>query len=175
MQFELTHKDIEGIEADAAIGVLAAHLEGTSPIPGAWTKHTDGLAREVVRNGELTGKHQSTVVIHRPVGLRVERLALVVCGDRGDWDTALVAEAAGAAWKRLKSNGIRSLAVRTDRCLESQPTLQGIVEGILAADFEPGIYKTDDRSSHGLERVIISLGSQGGSEAPVARYEGTLA
>lgn len=161
MEFELTQKDIREVEADASIGIIMSPHQGARMRVWPWDELTGGLAGELMKNGEFKDKHQSTVLIHRPAGLRVQRLALVACGEHGRCQPGQFAEAAGAAWRRLKAAGGRSLVVRGPNDSTSQAIVKAVVKGVADADFEPGRYKTRARGSTKLERVIICLDRNG--------------
>ena len=161
MEFELTHKDISEIEADAAIGMIKCPYRGAPIMGRPWDKPTDGLFREFLKSGEFKGKHQSTVLIHRPAGLKVQRLALVAAGQNGYCQPGQSAEAAGAAWRRLKPAGARSLVVRGAEATAAEDIIRGFVKGLAEADFEPGVYKTRQQGGAKLERVTICLDRSG--------------
>lgn len=154
MQFTLTDTNLGEIEADAAIALVYESDDGCSSATD-WDGLTEGLAKELAATGEFKAKHQSTALIHRPAGIRAGRLLLVGCGPLDKASTVRLREAASAGWRRLRTAGVRSLAVALPDGMDRDTALRVVVEGILAADYEPDVYKTDDKQASSLERVVI--------------------
>ena len=155
MQVTLTDTNLPEIEADAAIGfVYDGGYDCTSPTD--WDGLTEGLAGELAESGEFRAKHQSTALVHRPAGLRSRRLLLVGCGTHAKASTVRLREAAGAGWRRLRTAGVRSLAIELPAGIARDDALAAIVEGIAAADYEPDVHKTGDKQASALESVVIA-------------------
>ena len=160
MDFTLTSADIAEIEADAAIGFVSSPPEsGESPSVEAWNKLTGGVSAEVVASGEFRANHQSTVLIRRPSGMRARRLLLVGLDASGRWPAAKVRDAAGAAWRRLRLSGVARLAVSVAAPDGADLDVGPIAEGLAAAAYDPGKYKTGDKPPRSLPDVQICVPS----------------
>ncbi len=171
MQFETTWKDISDVAADAAIGILAAPAGDEALVSAAWRNRTAGLAAELADSGELSAKHQSTVLIHRPQSMAAAKLVLATCDFGDESGHGRIAEAAGAAWRRLRTTKVESVAVQAPTSRSAEEAVGEVIEGIAAADYEPDQYKTKDRSESKLKRVIVCLAGHEQSAARVAAVE----
>ena len=174
MEFRLAGEDLAAIEADAVIGLVTDSSESESPVGEEWNRHTSGLFGEIVARNEFKGKHRSTALIHNPVGLRAGRLLLAGCGDRSKLTLARVRDAAGTAWRQLRTAGVRSLAATVPDGLDANEGVRAVVEGILLADYESDTHKTDEKDRSVLESLAISVrdASQDALDRAVATAEG---
>ena len=156
MDCKLTSADIGTVEADAAIGFMPESGDSQSPAVMAWSARTGGLVGEIVDRGEFRGKHQSTILIHKPAGLPAGRLVLAGCGDPAKLGVGALRDAAGAAWRKLRAVGVRSVVASVPVGIEVNAGVRAVAEGILLADYEPDAYKTAARKRSALESVIVS-------------------
>ena len=118
MEFRLAGEDLAAIEADAIIGFVTDSSESDPPSGGQWDRHTHGLFGEIVARNEFKGKLQSTALIHQPSGLRAGRLLLAGCGDKPKLTLARVRDAAGTAWRQLRTAGVRTLVATVPHGLD---------------------------------------------------------
>ncbi|HKJ77771.1 MAG TPA: M17 family peptidase N-terminal domain-containing protein, partial [Gammaproteobacteria bacterium] len=83
--------------------------EGQKLGPTAQTldKASDGAVRRLFKNGDIKGRPGETVLLHRPGGLKCERLLLVGCGPQGEVSDANYRKAAGAALEAAARTGAR--------------------------------------------------------------------
>ena len=65
---------------------------------------------DLVASGEVTGKANETVLLHRPQGLKAKRLLVVGAGKAKSFSHAEVRKAAGSAVRFLKPKMIKSCA-----------------------------------------------------------------
>ena len=144
---------------DAVIGFVYEPDPDHPPEVQAWDTLTGGLAAEMVSRGEFKGKRHSTAVIHRPAEMRAGRLLLSGCGPRSQATTARLRDCACSAWRRLRAEGVKALAVALPDGVGSADAVRAATEGIILADYEPDVYKTSERKQSSLEMVTIRASS----------------
>ena len=66
-----------------------------------------GLIKQLVRNGDASGRLGATALIHRTQGTAATRWLLVGCGKRGDFNAKRFATALGAAVNALRATGTK--------------------------------------------------------------------
>ena len=116
-----------------------------------------GVLKEMYDSGEFTGKANETAVVHRPAGMKAQRLLLVGCGERAKFTPAQMRQAGGVMARALQSRSIQQAAIRLERLADEPAMLRALVEGLIAGGFEPDQYKTEKKNGGKLlERVEIS-------------------
>jgi leucyl aminopeptidase len=155
MQITLETKPFAGLEADALVTYV---FEGDDPIQGRLAEIDQaaaGLLKKLNKSGEFSGKPLEMTLIHAPAGLKATRLLLVGAGKREKFDVAGLRKLAGAALRYLKSRSAKSIAFLAREGDLNDTTAQSIVEGVVTADFETDIYKTD-RKDKSVDSVVIA-------------------
>ncbi|HLF11614.1 MAG TPA: leucyl aminopeptidase [Gammaproteobacteria bacterium] len=75
------------------------------------TKEVDtaarGLIKQLLRNGEVTGRLASTVLIHRTQGTAAQRWLFVGCGKQREFNAKRFTSALAAAMQTLRGSGIK--------------------------------------------------------------------
>jgi leucyl aminopeptidase len=152
MTVTLQSEAFEKINCEAVAVVVWEGDESRDSLAG-------GLVGELRRAGEVTGKPLEMALVHRPAGLAAKRLLLVGGGKADAFGPAELRRAAGAALRFLKAKGVASFCFVP---VESQ--VGAVVEGVIAADFEPDSYKTEKKNGGRMEKVEVSA-----AETPAAR------
>ncbi len=116
-------------------------------------------AREVIANGEVTGKAFEITLLHRPAGLKAKRLLLVGGGKAKTFSAAELRKLAGAAVRTLKGKSIRSFAFALPEngaaaAIPANDAVRAIVEGAFVGNFDPDYYKSD-RKDEKIDAVTI--------------------
>jgi leucyl aminopeptidase len=149
---------------DIAVGADAA------PLPTLLTTSDtiSDAGKGFLTSGEFKAASGETLLLHRPSGLKAERLLIVGLGKVKKLSTASIRIGAGTAIRFAKARSIRSVAVAfpEDRALSDEhledldclPAARSLTEGALLADFDPEIYRTDrkDRSIDDLTVLATS-------------------
>jgi len=127
-------------------------------------------AAELVSNGEFAAGSCETALLHKPAGLKAERLLVVGLAKA---TTAEVRRAAGAAVRFAKPRKLKSLAVVVPEGLDAMAASRAVVEGAFIGDFDPDTYKSD-RKDQGIAELSVLAG--GAKEAAVSAgvNEGTI-
>jgi leucyl aminopeptidase len=124
----------------------------------------DARLFEMYESGEFSGKSLDVAVLHGPAGLKAKRLALVGVGPRDKFTAAEARKAAGAAVRKLKPKGTRSLGIDLGGLIDDFAT--AAVEGALLGNYEPDVHKSDPAKKC---KQIESLALLGASDAAMAR------
>ena len=156
MQITIGTQPFASTETEALVSYV---FENGDPVQGRIAEldqFTNGLLKKLAKSGELAGKTLEMTLIHAPAGLKATRLLLVGAGKRERFDSVALRKISGAALRYLKSRGVHQLvfAVREDHATEE--AAQAIVEGALAADFEPDKYKTDKKNDKTIETLQLA-------------------
>jgi leucyl aminopeptidase len=155
MQIDLASKPYAEIEADALISYV---FEEPHPLQGRIAeidRAAGGLLARLAQSGELTGKPLEMTLVHAPAGLRATRLLLVGAGKREKFDTTALRRIAGAAVRHMKARSMKQLAFLVQEKEVTEQSAQAIVEGALAADFEPDKYKTE-RNGKSVSAIVLA-------------------
>ncbi len=135
--------------------VIFEKSEGGEP-SGRLDGLAGGLVGELFASGEATGKALDTVLIHRPQGFAARRLLLVGGGKAEKFDAALLRRAAGTALRALKGKGVHRFVFVPAGSFSAAVQVSAAAEGLLAADFEPDVYKTDKKNDKRIDSVTIA-------------------
>ena len=117
-------------------------------------------AEELISGKEVTGKLFETVLLHRPQGLKAQRVLFVGGGKTKNYSSYEVRKLAGAAVRFLKGKNLRSFvfvapetwtgkaepnayAALTLERNGPDEAVKAIAEGAVAANFDPDYYKKD--------------------------------
>ncbi len=101
-----------------------------------------GWLADLRSTGEFTGKLYEIAILYRPAGVSAKRIVVIGGGKRDKFSAVEARRAAGALVRKLKENGIRTIALLID------PEFIGAaVEGALLGHWEPKKYKTDAKQT----------------------------
>jgi leucyl aminopeptidase len=127
---------------------------------------------DLVASGEVTGKANETVLLHRPQGLKAKRLLVVGAGKAKSFSHAGVRKAAGSAVRFLKPKMIKSCSfILPELPGGAAEAVRAIVEGALVADFDPDTYRSDrkDLTMKDVTVVAPSTSDQGKLQQSMAQ------
>jgi leucyl aminopeptidase len=145
----------ENVAADA-LAIVLFEADGKTKSPGGrYNELTGGLIDDLYASKEFTGKFLSTVLIHRPAGMKVRRLLLVGGGKAGEFTSASLRQAAGAAVRALKDKGCRRLAMAPAGEFSPGDQVQALAEGAILGVYEPDAYKTSSEMGAAVEEVLV--------------------
>lgn len=137
-------------------------------------KASGGLLRELYRNTEFKGKPMETLMLHRVYGLPTPRLLLVGCGDRAKLTPLTLARMAGTAVRFLKQRSIPDATLYLDGDLATEANVAEIANGAVAANFEVGGLKTQDKDSNTLFALLRVATESGAAELQSALQKGRI-
>jgi len=109
-------------------------------------------AKELISSGEVTGKSFETTLLHRPIGLKAQRLLLIGGGKAKDFSAAELRKLAGTAVRTLKTKSVHNFALvlpenGSAASVSTNDAVRVVVEGAFIGDFDPGTYKSDRKNN----------------------------
>lgn len=118
---------------------------------------TRNAVRSVLSSREFKPDLYQICRIHRPSGLKAERLLLVGAGKKSQFDPARLREIAGTAVRAARAAACRTVSFL---CRGNHPAglaARLAAEGALYANYEPDLYKTRDKAQQEVEifRVLL--------------------
>ena len=155
----------------AVFAVDIATGADATPLPTLLTTDDaiSDAASAFLTTGEFKATSGETLLLHRPSGIKADRLLIVGLGKVKKLSPAELRKAAGSAVRFAKSRAIRSIAIHfpEDRALSDErleslnclPAARAVAEGALLADYDPDIYRTD-RKDRSMEIVAVLAPSQ---------------
>lgn len=150
MELRLLEGPLAGVEADVLV-VLA--WDKDSPVNQAIDDATGGWLKEIYEAGEFAGKLFELSLLHRPVGMKAKRLAIVGAGPQAKFTSTEMRKVAGAAIRSLKAKGFRKVHFALDPAY-----MQAAAEGVLLGDYEPDQLKTKDKKSTEAVTFVVETG-----------------
>ncbi len=111
---------------------------------------------DLITSGEITGKSLEAILLHRPQGLKAQRLLVIGGGKAKSFSSVELRKAAGTAVRYLKPKMIKSCAfVLPDLSTGAEDAMRSIVEGALVADFDPDTYRSE-RKDLRMKEVAVA-------------------
>ena len=149
---------------------IASGADGT-PLPTLLTTSDtiSDAASPFLTTGEFKATSGETLLLHRPAGVKADRLVIIGLGKVKQLSPAELRKGAGTAVRFARARTLRSIAIHfpedralSDEHLESldcMPAARAVVEGALLADYDPDTYRTD-RKDRSMETVAVLAPSQ---------------
>jgi leucyl aminopeptidase len=127
-------------------------------------------AADLLNNGEFAAGSCETAMLHKPAGLKAERLLVV---GLGKVTASEVRKAAGAAVRFAKPRKLKNLAVVVPEGLDATAASRALVEGAYIGDFDPDTYKSD-RKDQGITELAVLAGSAKDAAVSTGVAEGSI-
>jgi leucyl aminopeptidase len=137
---------------DDELGSVAAALDG--PLVGE-------LAA-MLSSGEMTGRFGEVTVVTAPAGVAARRLVVLGLGDRSVLDSFRVHNAYTLAGRELRRRRLTRPVLAADTSLAGGATadvpalLRAMVTGILLANHEAGVSKTEPATAPPIDEVVVA-------------------
>ncbi|MBZ5562754.1 MAG: leucyl aminopeptidase [Acidobacteriia bacterium] len=129
---------------------------------------TRALLQELQTSGELSGKAFECTLLHRPAGLKVERLLVVGAGKRDKFNLAQLRCLAGTAVRFLRARSLHELAWTLDGAAED---VEVLAEGALLGDYDADRYRTERNGERRIDTLWLAAGGAPAGEAANAALE----
>jgi len=158
--------DFQGISSnfsDAGVDALAVVVFKGEKASSASLKDLDKLSgghmSAVIKSEEFKGEPGDTALIRlTPKGkLKASRLLLVGAGEKKDYKAADVAVAAGTATRHLRKTNAKSFAFMPRFDGDAVEAVQNSVRSAITSQFEIDKYKTKDKNTKAIERVVVCV------------------
>jgi leucyl aminopeptidase len=157
MQVDANRGKIEELDVQA---LAVAVFKDEKPGEG-FLKRLDelsgGLVRSAIDAEEFAGKEGETAYFHL-VGnneMKFRRLMLVGVGEEKDYGSPQVSQMAGTAVRSLRSKKVKTIAVVPRGSGKDEETARKSVEGAFIAIFDPDKYRTVEKESKTVERLVV--------------------
>jgi len=150
MKITAEDEKLEKIRADALALCL---FEGEKPAGELekLDKAVSGAIGETIKLGDFKGKLYEVTSIYTHGKIPVVRIFLVGAGKKGEFDSRIARNIAGAAARRALKTGAKKLAIYLGEHLNAAE----IIEGIGLATYEPGLYKTKKEDEGRIEELVL--------------------
>jgi leucyl aminopeptidase len=126
-----------------------------SPVLKALNDATRGLVGAVLSSGEFKPELHNTCRIHRPRGLKAERLLLVGAGKKAQFELSRLRDVAGTAIRCARLAACKAVVFANRGDHPDAKSAQAITEGALYANYEADLYKTRDREGRAVETLVM--------------------
>jgi leucyl aminopeptidase len=156
MKTNLSSSTPSQLETDCLVVVVLDRAEKDKPAPSVECTDTAvrEAAKEVIANGEVTGKPFETTLLHNPSGLKAKRLLLIGGGKTKNFSAAELRKLAGAAVRTLIGKSIRNFAFAPpERGVAAPDAVRALAEGATIGNFDPGYYKSDRRDKDKDQKI----------------------
>ncbi|WP_031499927.1 leucyl aminopeptidase [Bryobacter aggregatus] len=156
-----------GFGADA---LVFPAIEGSAPQTG--NAAVDEWASDLYASGEFSGKSLETALLYKPAGLEAKRVLLIGLGKGDTVNSAVLRRVAGAALRTLKAKSILKIGFVLAKEFQQAAYAQALLEGAVAADFEPDEHKSKKDAKHAESFTILAEG--GSSDLAEAARNGAV-
>ena len=126
-----------------------------SPLLQALDEETGGVLRSVIDSGEFKPELHNACRIHKPRGLKAERLLLVGAGKKSQFGLSRLREVAGTAVRNARVAGCKKVAFVPRGEYPAAEVAQAVAEGGFYANYEADVYKTKDKEGRDIEKLIL--------------------
>jgi leucyl aminopeptidase len=158
METRLISRSFAEVDSECLVVVVLDHGDKQKSEPKLAFKDAalDKAIAELVASGEITGKANEAVMLHRPQGLRAKRLLAIGAGKAKNFGHVELRRAAGTAVRTLKSRMIKSCAIAVPELTAgAEEAVRAIVEGAYIADFDPDTYRSE-RKDQSMNEITIA-------------------
>ncbi|MGB5179041.1 MAG: leucyl aminopeptidase [Gammaproteobacteria bacterium] len=148
-----------------------------SPAAAEFDKTTRGLLKKVLKDGDMDGSSEQTVMVHYPAGANCERVILVGCGKASEFKTRAYQQAVTSAAQAVNASGaddaVSYLAELEVSGRTSYQKVRTLVETACSAAYTPDALKSEkDKSVRPLRRLAIGVDAGDMSNARKALVDG---
>jgi leucyl aminopeptidase len=162
MELRLIAANLADVESECLVAFALDHAPAekgnkkTEPKLASRDSALDKAIAELTASGEITGKAQETVLLHRPQGLKAKRLLIVGGGKAKSFAHPELRRASGTALRYLRSRSIKSCAFALpDLATGAEDAARAIVEGAYVGDFDPDTYRSERKDLSMKEVAIV--------------------
>jgi leucyl aminopeptidase len=162
MELRLIVANPAEVESECLVAFVLDHADKadkqkSEPRPATKDSALERAMADQVTSGEITGKAQEAVMLHRPQGLKAKRLLVVGGGKAKSFNSSELRKAAGTALRYLKPRMIKGCAfVLPELSSGGEDAARAIVEGAFVADFDPDIYRSERKDLSMREIAVIA-------------------
>jgi len=126
-----------------------------SPLLQALDEETHGVLKGVLSSGEFKPEIHNACRIHKPRGLKAERLLLVGAGKKSQFSLSRLRDVAGTAVRHARIAGCKKVAFVPRGEYPQVKVAQAVAEGGFYANYEADAYKTRDKEGREVENLLL--------------------
>ena len=138
----------------------------------ALDKKLDGLLLRLFDDEQFKAKKNQTLLVHTHGKLGGQRLLLVGCGPRADFQPSDLRGLGGRAAKTARTVGAKSVALAWPAGLDDDRATQMASEGVLLGRYRFDRYHTDENRRQDL--AVDSIDEENAAEEAAARDKHTV-
>ena len=150
MKIKIINQSITEFDGDIAIVNLFEGVKTPGSATGAVDKALEGMISKLIRDGEITGKLEETVIIHTFDRLKADRVMVVGLGKSDNFGLEEIRKAAAAAAKQARKTRAKRVGTIVHGAgiggIEPGVAAQSLVEGTLLALYEFQEYKKSEKA-----------------------------
>ena len=158
MKIDLVVKNAADLETECLVVPVVDKGDKDKSVGSLLTqeKTFQDAASDLLASGELSGKPLELAMLYRPAGIKAKRVLFVGGGKEAKFNPNDLRKLAGAGARHVKSKNIRHLAIGLPSGVHfhADNAVRAAVIGVLIADYDPDIYKSD-RKDQRLESLTI--------------------
>ena len=143
MRTVLSRTDAPAFEGEALVVGMYESDHPSTPLMRSLDRATGGLITDALTGDAFSGKAGTSLMLHRPDGLKVRRLVIAGLGGRKEAGHEIARKLGGMAARRLMREGIRNVAVAVPGECFDAAGIQACVEGFLLGPGGIDAYKTE--------------------------------
>lgn len=176
MKFTVTSERPGSVRTGCVILGVYEHRT-LSSAAAEFDKATNGLLKKVLKDGDMDGSSEQTVMVHYPAGAKCERVILVGCGKASEFNVRAYQQAACSAARAVNTSGSGDatsyLAELEVSGRSSQQKVRTLVEVARSVAYIPDALKSEkDKSERPIRRLAIGVDAADMSSARKALAEG---
>jgi leucyl aminopeptidase len=117
---------------------------------------TRAALEELQAGRELKGKLYECTLMHKPVGVKAEKLLIIGAGKKEKFKPYLLRRLAGCAVRYLRTRGVRDAAWVLAPSVTLADDAQAVVEGALLADYDADRYRSERENDIRMDRFALA-------------------
>ena len=156
MKIEVRQDDVVSVKADLLVVNLFEGVRNPGGATGVVNLALDGIIAELIKDGEITGKHSEITLIHTLGKLPARRIAVLGLGSREGFSLQVIRQAMGALVRYARGRNICDISTIAHGAgiggIDPEESARSIAEGVCLGEYRFTKYKTE-----GLEPLEQSL------------------
>ncbi len=144
MRTVLSRADAADFEGEALVTGAYEAEKPSTPVLRTLDRKTDGLISDVMSGEAFTGKANTTMMLHRPIGLKIRRLVVAGLGPAEEASRETAHRLGGMAARRLMREGVRNVAIEVPESCFDAAGMQACVEGFHLGPGGIDAYQTEE-------------------------------
>ena len=155
MEIKISNQLVGEVDTDCLIIPVFEGDTAESGHLAALNRATDGLVDSLMASGEVIGKRDHSILIHRTGAARTRRLLFYGAGRKESINALSLQRLGGAAVRKLASYPLSSLAFYLRSPLDSAESVKPLLEGALLGVERGNLYQSNDDNPPVASRLTL--------------------